>query len=83
MVNVIDNEARNRSNMMPVGIKIIDDKGDVAHTAKTDLGTNYISLESKWFGSSSNNTGGSTGGNAGGTTTGGTTGGGTSSSQVS
>lgn len=67
MVNVIDNGARNRTNMMPVGIKIIDDKGDVAHTAKTDLGTNYISLESKWFGSSSNNTGGgNTGGTAGG-----------------
>lgn len=65
MVNVIDNGARNRTNMMPVGIKIIDDKGDVAHTAKTDLGTNYISLESKWFGSSSNNTGGgNTGGNS-------------------
>lgn len=68
MVNVIDNEARNRNNMMPVGIKIIDDKGDVAHTAKTDLGTNYISLESKWFDSSSNNTGGSTGENTGGNT---------------
>ncbi|GEO48363.1 hypothetical protein [Companilactobacillus kimchii] len=68
MVNVIDNEARNRSNMMPVGIKIIDDKGNTTHTARTDLGTNYISLESKWFGSSSNNTGGSTGGNTGGGT---------------
>lgn len=81
MANVIDNEARNRSNMMPVGIKIIDDKGDVAHTAKTDLGTNYISLESKWFVSSSNNTGGgNTGGNTGGTAggnTGGSTGGNT------
>ena len=80
MVNVIDNGARNRTNMIPVGIKVIDDKGDVAYTAKTDLGTNYISLESKWFDSSSNNTGGSstggsTGGNAGGAT-GGTTGGG-------
>ncbi|CAJ2235079.1 hypothetical protein CPR18618_PPKEINIP_00916 [Companilactobacillus paralimentarius] len=91
MVNVIDNTARNRTNMMPVGIKIIDDKGDVAHTAKTDLGTNYISLESKWFDSSSNNTGGSTGGNTGGSTggntsggtTGGNTGGGTAPSQVS
>ncbi|MDT6951152.1 hypothetical protein [Companilactobacillus alimentarius] len=70
MVNVIDNGARNRTNKMPVGIKIIDDKGDVAHTAKTDLGTNYISLESKWFGSSSNNTGGGTGGNTGGNPTG-------------
>lgn len=68
MVNVIDNGARNRTNMMPVGIKVIDDKGNVAYTAKTDLGTNYISLESKWFGSSSNNTGGSTGGNIGGNT---------------
>lgn len=86
MANVIDNEARNRSNMMPIGIKIIDDKGDVAHTAKTDLGTNYISLESKWFGSSSNNTGGGTGGNTGGSTggdSGGNTGGGTAPSQVS
>ncbi|WP_201307858.1 hypothetical protein [Companilactobacillus farciminis] len=78
MVNVIDNEARNRSNMMPVGVKIIDDKGNTTHTARTDLKTNYISLESKWFGSSSNNTGG---GNTGGNT-GGTTGGGTSQSQV-
>ncbi|MDT6953226.1 hypothetical protein [Companilactobacillus alimentarius] len=75
MVNVIDNGARNRTNMMPVGIKIIDNKGDVAHTAKTDLDTNYISLESKWFGSSSNNTGGGTGGNTGGGSTGGNTGG--------
>lgn len=78
MVNVIDNGARNRTNMMPVGIKVIDDKGNVAYTAKTDLGTNYISLESKWFDSSPNNTGGgstggSTGGNAGGGTTGGNT----------
>lgn len=75
MVNVIDNGARNRTNMMPVGIKVIDDKGNVAYTAKTDLDTNYISLESKWFGSSSNNTGGGTGGNTGGGSTGGNTGG--------
>ncbi|PMD71512.1 hypothetical protein [Companilactobacillus nuruki] len=60
MVNVIDNESRNRNNMMPVGVKIIDDKGNTTHTAKTDLKTNYISLESKWFGSSSNNNGGNT-----------------------
>ncbi len=60
MVNVIDNTARGRVNKMPVGVKIIDDKGNTTHTAKTDLGTNYISLESKWFGSSSNNTGGNT-----------------------
>lgn len=60
MVNVIDNESRKRNNMMPVGVKIIDDKGNTTHTAKTDLKTNYISLESKWFGSSSNNTGGNT-----------------------
>ncbi|GAB5055874.1 hypothetical protein COSHB9_02610 [Companilactobacillus alimentarius] len=72
MVNVIDNGARNRTNMMPVGIKVIDDKGNVAYTAKTDLGTNYISLESKWFGSSSNKTGGSTGGNTGDGDSGGT-----------
>jgi len=58
MVNAIDNESRNRANMMPVGIKVVDDKGNAVHTAKTDLGTNYISLESKWFGSSSNNNGG-------------------------
>ncbi|KAE9560638.1 hypothetical protein [Companilactobacillus bobalius] len=68
MVNVIDNEAQKSSNMMPVGNKIIDEKKDVSHTVKKDIDTNYISLESKWFGSSSNNTGGSTGGNAGGTT---------------
>lgn len=60
MVNVIDNESRKRANMMPVGIKVVDDKGNAVHTAKTDLGTNYISLESKWFGSSSNNNGGNT-----------------------
>lgn len=66
MVNVIDNGARNRANMMPVGIKIVDNKGNTTYTAKTDLGTNYISLQSEWFGSSSNNTGGSTGGNTGG-----------------
>lgn len=58
MVNVIDNGARNRTNMMPVGIKIVDDKGNTVHAAKTDLATNYISLESKWFGSSSSNNGG-------------------------